>query len=64
MFCSMITSITYECAHFLLIFIAISPCPAALLTFNEDCPPTGLVLSARPFPLRLYCQIPKIVASS
>ena len=59
----MITSITYECTHF-LIFLSISPCPAALLTFNEDYPPTGLVLSARPFPLRLCCQIPIIAASS
>ena len=36
-------------------FLSISPCPAALLTFNEDSPPTGLS-SARPFPLEVsFC---------
>ena len=60
----MITSITYECTHF-LIFLSISPCLAALLTFNEDShvPPTGLVPSAHPFPLEVAFFYSKRVKS-
>ena len=45
--------------HTFLIFLSISPCPAALLTFNEDSPPTGLS-SARPFPLETSLLIPHL----
>ena len=39
----------------ILFFLSISACPAALLTFNKDSPPTGLS-SARLFPLEVsFC---------